>query len=85
MEERERERLRTGDWIEQRLLVLSTLERIANDVTNIYSKLEKIRTDDLWRIKTDIALLKFQAAMWGALGGTVLSVATAFVMKMLLK
>ena len=73
------------DWTEYRRLILSELQRISGDTDAINVKLERIRTDDLWKIKTDIALLKFQAAMWGALGGSVLSVATAFVMKLLLK
>ncbi len=73
------------DWTEYRRLILSELQRISGDTDAINVKLERIRTDDLWKIKTDIALLKFQAAMWGALGGSVLSVATAFIMKMLLK
>lgn len=85
MEEHNGDHRRSNDWIEYRRLILSQLEEIGKDITTIYGKLERVRTEDLAQIKLDIALLKLQAMMWGALGGTVLSVATAFVMKMLLK
>lgn len=75
----------SSDWVEYRRMVLAELERIGDDITTIYAKIERIRTDDLPQIKQDVVLLKFQAAMWGALGGSVLSVGVAVVMKMLFR
>ncbi len=54
-------------------------------ITAISEKVDKVRLDDLSIIKTDIALLKFQAALWGALGGIVFGSIVTLVMKFLVK
>lgn len=69
-------------WGEYRRLILSELERITRDIGAINEKLERFRQDDISQIKTDIALLKFQAAMWGAIAGTGISVGAAFLSKL---
>jgi len=58
-----------GDWGEYRRLVLAELQRIATDMENLAQKIEKFRTDEIAQIKTDIALLKLQAGLWGAAAG----------------
>lgn len=73
------------DWIEYRRMIVGQITDIARDIETINSKIERIRVEDLTQIKLDIALLKFQAAMWGAIAGTVLSVITAVVIKVFLK
>ena len=67
-------------WIEYRRLILSELERIGHEIRAVNEKVDRFRVEDLSRIKTDIALLKFQAAMWGGIGGTAFgAIATAIV------
>lgn len=72
-------------WTEYRRLVLSELERIVGDIKSINRKIEDLRQDDLSQIKTDIALLKFQAAMWGAGGGIVFGAIVTVILKFVLK
>jgi hypothetical protein len=69
------------DWGQYRRLILSELERIANDIRGINEKIERFRQDDLSQIKTDIALLKFQAAMWGAGAGVVVTGVVSLILK----
>jgi hypothetical protein len=87
MEDRSRlsEQSTRDDWNEYRRLVLKELERVGADIHATEGKVDRIKSEDLAQIKMDIALLKFQAAMWGAIGGTAFSVVGSFVMKMLLK
>jgi hypothetical protein len=61
------------DWGAYKRLVLSELERISQAIEAVNVKIEKFRQDDIAQIKTDIALLKFQAAMWGAGAGILFS------------
>ncbi len=74
-----------ADWLEYRRYVLLELERMGRVITAISEKVDKVRLDDLSIIKTDIALLKFQAALWGALGGIVFGSIVTLVMKFLVK
>jgi hypothetical protein len=77
--------VRASDWSEYRRLILSELERIGEDIKSINGKIEKFRQDDLSQIKTDIALLKFQAALWGGLGGIVFGTIMTFILRLLVK
>jgi hypothetical protein len=70
-------------WGEYRRLILNELERINKSIDDVNTKIERFRQDDLSQIKTDIALLKFQAALWGALASAVVSGVIAFVFKLL--
>jgi len=58
-----------GEWGEYRRLILNELDRISRDMRALNDKVEKFRQDDVAQMKTDIALLKFQAALWGAIAG----------------
>jgi hypothetical protein len=58
-------------WAEYRRLILAELERMGRDIKAIQQTMTDVRIKDLSDLKTDIALLKLQAAMWGGLGGTV--------------
>lgn len=72
----------TGEigWIEYRRLILSELDRVGKEIRAIHEKVDAFRVNDLATIKTDIALLKFQAGLWGAIGGTLFgAVATALL------
>lgn len=58
-----------GEWGEYRRLILAELERINNAVRDLSERVERFRQEDVGQMKTDIAILKFQAALWGAIAG----------------
>jgi hypothetical protein len=67
-------------WRDYRRFVVEELRRINITISAITEKIERFRQDDIAQLKTDIALLKFQAGMFGALGGTIFgALATAIV------
>jgi len=67
-------------WRDYRRFVVEELRRINVTIGVITEKIEKFRQDDIAQLKTDIALLKFQAGIFGALGGTLFgAIATAVV------
>jgi hypothetical protein len=68
-------------WGEYRRLVLAELERIARDMENLADKIDRFRTDEIAQIKTDIALLKMQAAAWGALAGVIVTILVSLIPK----
>jgi GTPase Era involved in 16S rRNA processing len=73
----------TRDWGEYRRLILSELERISRELILIADKLERFRQEDLAQIKTDLALLKFQAALYGSIAGVVITVLVSVVPRFL--
>jgi hypothetical protein len=70
-------------WDQYRRLILSELERMNATIEAINRKIETFRQEDIASIRTDIALLKFQAAMWGAGAGIVFSGLVALASKFL--
>jgi hypothetical protein len=62
-------------WGEYRRLILSELKRLNETIDGINAKIERVRGEDMAQLKQDIALLKFQAAMWGAAAGALLTAA----------
>lgn len=72
-------------WGEYRRLILAELERITREISGINEKIERFRQEDISQIKTDIALLKFQAAMWGAGAGMVFGAIATAVVKFVIK
>lgn len=76
---------RNGAWDEYRRLVLSELERIGRDLSSITQKIEDFRSEDLAEMRTDIALLKFQAALWGSVGGLIFGAIITLFLKFVLK
>lgn len=72
-----------ADWLEYRRYVLLELERTGKVIAAISEKVDRVRIEDLSSIKTDIVLLKFQAALWGSMGGIVFSAVVTALMKFL--
>lgn len=67
-------------WNDYRRYVVEELRRINKTISDITEKIERFRQDDIAQLKTDIALLKFQAGIFGALGGSLFgAIATALV------
>ena len=72
-----------GEWATYRKFVVEELRRINDAIEKITNKIEAFRQEDIAQIRTDIALLKFQAAMWGAAAGIIFSVLATFVLKLI--
>lgn len=71
MDEEQRETAERTSWGEYRRLILAELERISRDIRAVNDKVEKFRQEDVAQMKTDIALLKFQAALYGTIAGVI--------------
>jgi hypothetical protein len=68
-------------WGEYRRFVVEELRRLGDRLDNVVEKIERFRQDDIAQIRTDIALLKFQAAMWGAGAGILFSGLITLIVK----
>lgn len=67
-------------WGGYRRFVVEELRRINGAIQAITDKIERFRQEDISQLKTDMALLKFQAAMYGAVAGTIFAaIATAVI------
>lgn len=84
MEEHRDDYTRTG-WLEDRRYVLLELDRMGRVITGISDRVDKVRLEDLAVLKTDIALLKFQAALWGSLGGIIFGSVVTLALKLLVR
>jgi len=56
-------------------MVLAELERHSEQLKEVDDKLNKIRNEDLAGIRSEIAVLKMKAGIWGAAAGLVPGVA----------
>lgn len=56
-------------WFEYRRLILSELKRISDDISEVNAKIDRLRSDEIGKLKVDVAMLQVKAGMWGALGG----------------
>jgi len=72
-------------WRDYRRFVVEELRRINATISAITDKIERFRQDDIAQLKTDIALLKFQAGIFGALGGTIFGTLTTVVVSLVFK
>lgn len=70
-----------NSWTEYRRLVIQGLRDLDTDMKALTERLDKLEL----QFAVDITTLKTKAAMWGALGGAIISfliaVATALVVK----
>lgn len=71
MDEQGREYTRKASFEEYRLLLINELERMAKELRLLSDKVEQFRRQDVAEMKTDIALLKLQATIYGAIAGLV--------------
>jgi hypothetical protein len=84
-------------WQEYRALVLSELKRLSDHVSSCEAEMRKevkhsevklLKAIDRLHnshaaVKADVIRLKSQAAVWGLMAGTAVSVLTAFVSRLL--
>jgi hypothetical protein len=72
-------------WGYYRRQVLKDLDAIAADMRSLADRFDELSRSELAKIKTELALLKFQAGIWGAaaglLGTFVVSVLSRFIWK----
>ena len=71
MDDDKREYTKRVSFEEYRLLLMNELERLGRDVREVNRMVEQFRREDVAQMKTDIALLKFQAVLWGSVAGFV--------------
>jgi hypothetical protein len=72
-----------GEWGSYRKFVVEELRRINDAIEKITLKIEQFRQDDIAQIRSDIALLKFQAGLWGAGAGIIFSVLATFIFRLI--
>ena len=81
MDEEQRDVAERTSWGEYRRLILAELERISKDIRSVNDKVERFRQEDVAQMKTDIALLKFQAALYGAISGIIATGIISFAIR----
>lgn len=66
-------------WDVNRKMILAELTRMGDELQAVREAFDMFRWRDLGELRTDIALLKFKASLWGgalgAIGGILVSVA----------
>jgi len=60
-----------GDWGEYRRLILAELTRLSDGISEVKGQISVLSTADIADIKAEIAVLKFQAGVWGFIAGAV--------------
>jgi hypothetical protein len=70
-----------GDWREHRLLILAELKRISDSISALENRLDEFRSEEIQKIKVDIAMLQVKASLWGGVWGAGLSAIVALVVK----
>jgi hypothetical protein len=73
----------SSDWGTYRRLIISQLDDINQSIGRINDKIERFRSEDINQIKTELALLKMQAALLGSIAGIVSSGAVALMIKLI--
>lgn len=63
-----------GDWHEWGRHVLNSLEDTRKELVKIRESQEKLRSQDISALKTEVALLKLRASMLGAGAGGVIAI-----------
>lgn len=83
MDDDKREFTRRATFEEYRLLLVNELDRTSAELRNLNNKIEQFRNEDVSSMKTDIALLKLQATLYGAVAGLVATGAITLIVKYL--
>jgi hypothetical protein len=83
MPDERREFTRRDTFEEYRLLLMSELDRTSAELRNLNTKIEQFRNEDVSSMKTDIALLKLQATLYGAIAGLIATGAITLIVKYL--
>jgi hypothetical protein len=72
-------------WGYYRRQVLKDLDAIAAEMQRLADRFDELSRTELSKIKTELALLKFQAGIWGAVAGLlgtfIVSVLSRFIWK----
>lgn len=81
MDDEKREFTRRASFEEYRLLLVNELERTSAGLRDLNQKVDQFRREDVAQMKTDIALLKMQATIYGAIAGLVSTGAITLLVK----
>lgn len=60
------------DWKEHRLLIMSEIRSLREDVRDVKASMITVREVDLSRIRIDIAMLQVKSGLWGAGAGALI-------------
>lgn len=60
------------DWREHRLLIMSEIRSLREDVKDVKASVIMLREADLSQIRIDIAMLQVKSGLWGALAGALI-------------
>lgn len=66
-----------GNWGEYRRLILQELQRLHDGISEVKARIDLLHGSDLVTIKSEIAVLKFKAGVWGLAAGSIPSIAAA--------
>lgn len=67
------------DWGVYRYYVVEELKRINDTLEKVAAKLQQFRDEDIAQLRTDVALLKFQALLVGGVASAIVSIVVAVV------
>jgi hypothetical protein len=66
-------------WDEYRRLVLAELERISIAVVTVNDKLDRFHSEEISKLKIDVAMLQVKASLWGAGAGLLVAIGAALL------
>jgi len=58
-------------WREWSNFVLMELKRTNTQIEDLDKKIEKLKDDQISKLKVEIAMLKVKAGIWGVMGGAI--------------
>jgi hypothetical protein len=64
-----------GDWREHRLLILAELKRISDSILSLEARLDDFRSEEIQKIKVDIAMLQVKSGIWAGIVSGIISLA----------
>jgi hypothetical protein len=67
------------DWREHRLLIMSEIRSLREDVKDVKASVIMLRETDLSRVRIDIAMLQVKSGLWGAGAGALIALIPVLV------
>ena len=58
-------------WNRYELLVLQRLDGLSTEIKEVKAELHNMQTEEIGKLKIEIAMLKVKAGAWGAVSGAI--------------
>ena len=71
------------DFFSYKKFLVAELERLADELHAMRAIIDETRRKEIAELRTDIALLKFQTALWGAGLGAAAGIAATLIVRMI--